>query len=334
MTIRIKKDRIEFDTFTLRETADGFTFDGTITAYQTQPSGFSQGTLHGFFGQGNNNSYERFPFATDGNSTSLGAGNYPTPKSNAASASSATHGYLMSGTQGGGAATSAFKFPFAATDVKTTGINDMLGAVDAGGHQSRSHAYTSGGSATSVYIAKQPFASDSNFLYWTAFTPTLAKTSHASASSDDFGFGFGSDSSGAASASNNWKFPFASDGNAIALTATLATAGLAFNSGTLNSQTHGYVHAGRTSPSVLASNIERFAFASDTPAARVSAIDDRQQTAGASGIAAGYLGGGTNLGGFPYFNTIYKFRFVTDSTSVSIGTMAAGNFGGTGHQSS
>jgi hypothetical protein len=109
---------------------------------------------------------------------------------------------------------------------------------------------------------------------------------------------------------------------------------LAMNRNAVNSRTHGYVHGGLSNPSTLASNIERFAFASDTPAARVSAIDDRQQTAGASGIAAGYLGGGTNLAGSPYFNTIYKFRFVTDSTSVSIGTMAAGNFGGTGHQSS
>ena len=334
MTIRIKKDRIEFDTFTLRETADGFTFDGIITAYQTQSAGFSQGSLYGFFGQGNNNTFERFPFATDGNSTPLGAGNHPTSKSNAASASSATHGYAMSGTQGGGQSDSAYRFPFAATDVKVTAINPMLGAVMAGSHQSKTHAYTSGGNATSVYIAKQPFASDAGFNYWTAFSPTLAKQAHASASDDNFGYGFGSSAPGAASASNNWKFPFASDGTAIALTATLATAGENFNRNAVNSRTHGFVHAGRTSPSVLASNIEKFAFASDTPAARVSAIDDRQITTGVSGIAAGYLGGGTNLAGSPYFNTIYKFRFLTDSTSVSIGTMSAGNFSGTGHQSS
>jgi hypothetical protein len=81
MTIRVKKDRIEFvsdegTTYTLRETGDGFSFDGVIEGTNIFQDGF-QGTVAGytsggFSPPGNLNTIDKFPFATDTNATDVG----------------------------------------------------------------------------------------------------------------------------------------------------------------------------------------------------------------------------------------------------------------------
>jgi hypothetical protein len=81
MTIRVKKDRIEFvsdegTTYTLRETGDGFSFDGVIEGTNIFQDGF-QGTVAGFKCwrvslQLILNTIDKFPFAVDTNATDVG----------------------------------------------------------------------------------------------------------------------------------------------------------------------------------------------------------------------------------------------------------------------
>ena len=82
MTIRVKKDRIEFvsdegTTYTLRETGDGFSFDGVIEGTNIFQDGF-QGTRFGYSSgryasPGNaTNVIDKFPFAADTNATDVG----------------------------------------------------------------------------------------------------------------------------------------------------------------------------------------------------------------------------------------------------------------------
>ena len=104
MTIRIKKDRIEFtanggSTFTLAESNTGFTFDGTIQAGQIFQDGF-QGTVAGFtaggwLNPGSSNTIDKFPFATDTNATDYG--DLFRPRHNATGQSSTISGYVSGG---------------------------------------------------------------------------------------------------------------------------------------------------------------------------------------------------------------------------------------------
>jgi len=143
MTIRILKDRIEFNNYTLRETSTGFSFDGIISTSQVSGRYYA-GTIAGFAAGGRlaggtmTSRIDRFFFDSDSASTT--PGNLVYARFGISSVGSTTNGYTVGGYSPSlGSLGNLDKFPFAsnANAVELTPFNPYVRGslynTDAGG---------------------------------------------------------------------------------------------------------------------------------------------------------------------------------------------------------
>ena len=342
MTINIKKDRIEFvsnegTTYTLRETGDGFSFDGVIEGTNIFQDGF-QGTVAGFVSGGqippaptNANSIEKFPFASDSNS--LDHGDLTQPRRDSAGNSSTTHGYASGGyTPSPGpniVVNTIDKFLFSSTS-NATDVGDLSTAKGFLATQSSSiNGYCSGGSP--------PFPSGSNVIDKFPFTTDTNATDIGDLTEGRyFGMGQSSLTSGYVSGgiqplSNTIdKFPFSSDTNATDV-GDLTQARSC--SGPQSSTTHGYTSGGTSPTNVQFNTIDKFPFAADANATDVGDLSSvRKYLMGQSSTSFGYNSGGYDVSPGPILNIIEKFPFSADSNATDVGDLTTPRMRGGGHQ--
>lgn len=336
MTIRFKKDRIEFEFGHVRhdlvETPEGFRFSGTLTATQIN-EGF-QGTAFGFisggFAPSQTNTISRFPFARD--SSAVDFGDLVSVAASHGGASSSTHGYTI-----GGQPTPATppvitnaitKFPFAAS----SGASDVGDLVQAArlvaGNSSSVSGYRAGGflepTPQSNVIERFSFSYDGN----STDVGDLTRAVEFPASQNSFVSGY---------ASNGWtgsatnvieKFPFASDANATDVgDLTGAKYGAAGQSSTVN----GYTSGGNLNPGAT-NVIDKFPFAADTNATDVGDLTSaRNYNAGSSSTTSGYNCGGTSAP-TAYFSLIDKFSFASNANATNVGDLTNSVLQSAGHQ--
>ena len=145
MTIRVKKDRIEFvsdegTTYTLRETGDGFSFDGVIEGTNIFQDGF-QGTVAGYNSGGVSDSVpaisnviDKFLFAVD--NVKKDVGDLSVTRRDVTGQSSSTHGYTSGGSLGPpGLSNTIDKFPFS-SDTNASDVGDLgIAGVQTAGNQ-------------------------------------------------------------------------------------------------------------------------------------------------------------------------------------------------------
>jgi hypothetical protein len=314
MTIRVKKDRIEFvsdegTTYTLRETGDGFSFNGVIEGTNIFSSGF-QGTRFGYTlggaGGPGVNTIDKFPFAVDTNATDVGD-LVDNGLSNGGQ-QSLTHAYASS--------TAINKVQFA-TDTNGTSVGSLTQSRSGSGHSSQVSGYTTGGYPPQLNtIDKFSFATDGNAT--DVGDLAVARRSPAGQSSSVSGYSSGG---GFPEVNTIEKFPFATDTNATDI-GDLTIVRRA--PGGVSSASSGYTIGGLT-PGGSSNVIDKFPFATDTNATDVG---DLLLTGGSyqnavSAVNFGYSTGsyasapGTSP--FAATNTIQKFPFATDTNATDVG---------------
>lgn len=287
MTIRIKKDRIEFDGYTLYETSDGFFFNGQITGCQIQDS--FQGTVAGFAAAGYTpggtatNVVERFSFGSELNACCVGILG-TCGMGNSATASSSEHGYQVSygftpcTTQ----CTRIERYPFSGGGFTSTfvGCLTSLNQILTSGQSSRTHGYSSGG-----------------WIGPAAQTQSI----------------------------QIHKFSFSSCGNSICVgNLSCCRQGLSGQSSSTHGYASaGYC----VSPSVsglMLGLIDKFPFATDSPAICVGclAVNIGERSIGISSSDAGFTAGGLNS---PWRNEVLKFPFASESSGVDLGDLTVCN---------
>jgi hypothetical protein len=342
MTIRIKKDRIEFvsdegTTFTLKETGDGFVFDGVIEGTNIFQNGF-QGTIAGFSAGGNappeSNVIDKFPFSTDTNATDVG--DLTQVRRPAAGQSSTTHGYASGGYLAPPPAryNTIDKFLFA-TNKNATDVGDLAETTArATGQSSSTNGYVSGGNppaGTKVNtIRKFPFATDTNA---TNNTGVLTQGRYQTAGQSSMSSGYTAGGYGPPQVNTIDKFPFASDSNATDVgDLTQARRDFAGQS----SMTHGYSSGGTTSAPAepgITNTIDKFPFSSDSNATDVGDLTQlRIGPAGQSSTSFGYTSGGFFGPPATQLNTIDKFPFSSDSNATDVGDLTQTRSGASGTQ--
>jgi len=340
MTIRIKRDRIEFtanggSTFTMAESNTGFTFDGIIQASNIFQDGF-QGTVAGFnSGAGpfaaDTNDIQKFLFATDGNAANIAD---LTQKSYSnAGQSSMTTGYVSGAyssegpTSGSGNVIRKFLFASASTTSQFGSLTSGRGLLT--GHSSSINGYSSGGSP--------PYPPGSNVIDKFPFATDAAATDVGDLTAGRYGvMGQSSTISGYTSGgfpltNTIDKFPFATDSNST----DIGDLSLVRSYGTgQSSTTHGYTSGGLSPPQpvVRVNNIDKFPFATDTNATDVGDLTQpRMQTAGQSSTIFGYTSGGNDPAPVN-LNTIDKFPFSADTSATDVGDLSVAASASAGQQ--
>jgi len=312
MTIRIKKDSIEFvndingTTFTLKETTTGFTFDGAITSFWPTES-MNTGSIAGFVTCGTNTAgngttvIDRIPFAAGGqNGTSVG--NMVTAQSNRRNSgmSSKTHGFTAGGYIGAlGSTAKIERFPFTssagATDIGNLARGNSIsttGHVYASGQIGfNSSGFTGGPSSTGrteieriQFVTQQP-----------AFVVGGMATSRAdcgSVSSHSHGYfisGTTNSPQPSFTTAEVLRFPFSGQGGDIA--------------NRVDANMQGWV-AGPWVTVPAAGNFSRNGY----------------QTA-----TAGIIAGGMSTSGSPWQKSVYKFTWAADTTYNFVGDVDISN---------
>jgi hypothetical protein len=341
MTINIKKDRIEFvsnegTTYSLRETGDGFSFDGVIEGTNIFQNGF-QGIVAGFTAGGDaspfSNVIDKFPFATDGNATDVG--DLTQARGSPAGQSSSISGYVS----GGMTAPTTFhntidKFSFT-NNSNATDVGDLTQIRNGPTGQSSSiSGYSSAGTnpspTSTLYntIDKFLFATDSNA--GDVGDLTVARSNPGSQSSPTSGYTSGGTSVNPPFTPTNTidKFPFATDTNASDVgDLTESRAGM---SGGQSSSTNGYNSGGIIQPTGATNTIDKFPFAADTNASDVGDLTQtRRGVTGQSSTTFGYISGGFAP---PFSNVIDKFPFSANSNATDVGDLTQGRYTPTGQQ--
>jgi len=334
MTIRIKNDRIEFtangssNTYTLRETANGFNFNGVIQASNIIEDGF-QGTVAGFSMAGiappGSTTIDRYPFATDENG--VRAGDLTSATYYSSGLSSRTHGYVA-GSYVSGNVIRKFSFASPAAASQFGSLTSPRGISGSEGQSSSTHGYVAGGSP--------PFPSGSNVIDKFSFAIDAAATDVGDLVNGRYGpFGHSSTTSGYSSGGQNPgyltsinKFPFATDTNATSVGSLTQARGY---SGAQSSTTHGYNGGGLLPGSPAYSNtIDKFPFSTDTNATDVGDLTQaRGISSGSSSTSFGYVAGGTTGS---LVNTIDKFPFSADSNATDVGDLGRLLSGSSGAQ--
>jgi hypothetical protein len=323
--IRVQKDRIQFDDYTLYATPTGFSFDGRIVA--SNFINLFQGTVSGYASGGYNGSavgtIDKFPFATDTNATPVG--NLSQTRFFGAAQSSKTHGFHSAGYNGSNVNT-IDRFPFA-VDENATDISDTTTSVRShSGQSSTTHGYSSGG-LTSV---------DSNVIDKFPFSVNQNATDVGDLTQARFGVaGHNSSVSGYVSGGLTYppytsrdtidKFPFATDTNAVDV-GNLSQA--RYYPGGVSSATNGYTVGGNlffgSPPSASVNIIDKWPFAADTNATSIGTLSlQRSGLAGSSSNTNGYSSGGHYVPSYPgtYSNVIDKFSFFSDANATDIGDL-------------
>jgi hypothetical protein len=327
MTIRIKKDRIEFDNFTLKETAQGFTFDGTITAaitsdrgYQGNQAGYITG---GYMYPGVTGNIEKYSFTTTLYQNSVGnlAGNIY----GSAGSSSPTHGFNAGGVVGG----TIEKFPFA-VDANATTVGSMVTSGGLGvASSSTINGYCGAGYPPAPSglafnkIERFPFSTNANAT--SVGTLATGRQNIAGISSAFSGYAAGGRTNPPSASPTNLttalieKFSFNADSNATSVGQLTLSRSC---HGGISGPNHGYAAGGYGfNPSAYNIDvIDKFAYSSDVSATAVGVL--------AQGMNRGYghssMTEGYSVGNYPnnpatLAQTIQKFPFATDSNSSNIG---------------
>ena len=140
-----------------------------------------------------------------------------------------------------------------------------------------------------------------------------------------YGYNLGGYTSGGSQNGNVERFSFTSNGNSSDV-ADLATS-VHYHNSSCNTGTAGYVKGGiRTSPSTADENdIQKFIFSSEANCTDVGdLLLDGEGRSGSSSGTHGYTAGGTtNAGGTPYFDSIEKFSYSAEGTSIDVGNLIA-----------
>jgi hypothetical protein len=310
---------------------DGSPLEGTVSGY-TSGGNSPPGVFP------NNNTIDKFPFATNANATDVS--DLTTAELYSAGQSSTVSGYISGGGSGAYGTTLSNvieKFPFA-TNANSTDVGDLTAArrLIGGGNSSSVSGYTTGGlapptGATSQYvntIDKFPFATNAN-------------ATGVGALSDRWGLTAGQSSrnNGYASGSTVWpggltnslriinKFPFSNDANAVNIgNLTRYTDSSAGQSSTVS----GYTSGGQYGTPPATNIIDKFPFASDASASDVGDLTAiRSAPAGQSSTVSGYTSGGL---GPSVLNTIDKFPFASDANATDVGDLTAIRSASSGQQ--
>lgn len=264
------------------------------------------------------NVIQKFPFASDSNSTDVG--DLTNTRTGATGQSSDVSGY----TSGGLTFPPAFrnttdKFPFA-TDTDATDVGNLTVArVDSAGQSSSAHGYTSGGTYDAPpspnpspinTIDKFPFSVDINSTD-VGDLSELRELGTAGQSSRTHGYSTGGRLNPPISVRLTTidKFPFATDTNASDVgDLTQARERQAGQS----SEVSGYTSGGFAPPD--SNVIDKFPFATDTNATDVGDLTQaRDLVCGQSSTLSGYTSGGNNR--------IDKFPFATDGNATDVGDL-------------
>lgn len=254
---------------------------GTISGYSS--GGGTDPSL-----PGSTNVIEKFPFASDSNSTDVGDLNISLLL--LTGNSSDTNGYTWAGAAGAPPGTPLTGYAFA----------------DSGAR----------------YHNKFPFATDTNSTLIATYAGVSVQGS-ASISSPDKGYMAGNLQT--LSASQIRSYPFASEttiNNSVGLTTRAVVMG------GISSTANGYTVGGRgTPPAYTVQNvIDKFPFATNANAADVGDLTAvRTNICGVSSVSYGYAAGGqgsspTQTG--PVTNIIDKFPFASDSNATDVGDLA------------
>jgi len=289
---------------------------GTPPPFQGSNFGYVSGGKHPFLNYANY--IDKFPFASDGNTTDHG--DLTVGRRSAAGQSSSTHGYTSGGEPQPSAGNVIDKFLFS-SNANATNVGDLTLSIEEPAGQSsigNGYGYTSGGNATTDRIEKFPFSTDANAT--DIGNLTLARWGVAGQSSSTHGYTSGGRNPVVTNLDVDGidKFSFATDGDATDVgNLTVARRGVAGQS----SSTHGYTSGGLASLPVTAHSniIDKFPFASDGDATDVGDLTvARWQLAGQSSTTHGY-----SAGGLPSNTVIDKFPFTSDDNATDVGDIAS-----------
>lgn len=296
---------------------------GGISIQPIPPPTLSYGFISG--GQGNWSNIQRFPFATDTNTTN--SGSLDNGKNWVAGVSSSTSGYTCGGDYFGSFPNSQIqKWPFAISVGETATVTGSLNksATNSSAANSTEHGYLTGGADAPTgqnNTAKISFSSDGNAIAQITNSFVVGE-SRGGNNSETHGYFI------AAPNVNIYKFPFSADvaGSSIG---TVSGPG-SFTAGQ-SSSTHGYISSGLGAYNTYSNRKAKFSFSSDASASNIGALlKERARSAGQSSETAGYTSAGPQTpadgGGYE------KFLFASDNTSVSVGSLATGASDPAGHQ--
>ena len=291
------------------------------------------GTVSGFHAGGDLNLViHKYSFTSDGNAvshgniSSNGGGTYMP-----GSASSATHGYNISGVQAPSNAqtTKIEKYAFASAGGSSApaGLVVSQAGQDQSGHSSSTHGYRAGGGGpTTNVIDKFSFSSDDAAVDHGDLT--RSSYDHAGMSSVTHGY-----CAGGTPSSNNLiidRFSFASAGTATDHGDLLAT--FISRRGGHSSNESGFISGGG---GPITNTVETFSFASNSVATDHCNLSVARVAHGTtSSVTHGYASGGApNSNGVR--EVIDKFAFVSPSATASdVGNLTnfSNTFGGGSHQ--
>ena len=300
-----------------------------------------QGELYGyvtggFTGVAAISSKERFPFATDADTTSVGS--LSASRMFVAGQSSREYGYTSGGrflpaTPPTNTETSRIdKFPFSADSETATSVGDLgltFARMNVAGQSSSENGYTSGGrtapATPTVYnvIDKFPFSADAN----ATDVGDLTQARHSVAGQSSVTHGYTSLGSTGSTTRTVDKFSFATDGDATLVSDTGNSVRLAAGQ---SSDVSGYISGG--TPAV--SHIWKFPFATDAEHVVVGDLyEERYGAAGQSSTTHGYTSAGfLNPPSSGYVKTIDKFPFSTDADATDVGDLLVNKNGVAGQQ--
>ena len=257
---------------------------------------------------------QKFPFATQTNSTTVGT--LTIARGDGAGCSSDTYGYLAGGYQPSPAGKSNIidKMAFA-TDADFTDVGDLTVAQNtlSGGCSSATHGYTLLGmtaGGTQNNLEKFSFTTDGNSTDVGDFSDD--KGGGATVTSETQGYAAGGIGSIPETTTNRIeRFDFASDGN---FTDHGDLSDAYYSSGGAGSTTHGYIVGGQRVPSPHCNNIDKFAYASNTTSTDIGDMAYIPRGPfGTSAVTHAYFGA--------YFSTsqhdvIERVAFASDGNAV------------------
>ena len=312
---------------------------GAVSTGPTGPSNPNQGTVNGYAAGGNPSpsdgsaakAVDRWPFASDVNSTDLGDLTFAA--ADASGGGSPTDGYVMGGVFPTSSITTGNiqKYPYSSDTVSTptdTGYDFRTPAHRHGNKEmlgNREYIYVAGGrnpSGSPVVIDNiYKFAAGSESTT-TDVGNLLEDQQHlSSSSSPTHGYiAGGSQPVGGSPDSNRiQKWAWATDADATDVGDLTATY---FGNVGASSETHGYSISGFRAGNNTANNIEKYTFTSDANSTDVgdSTVNIRYG-AGASSGTHGYSAGGQQPPGTTNSDVIQKFPFATDENATDVGDL-------------
>jgi hypothetical protein len=342
MTIRIRKDRIEFvsdltgNVYSLVETGDGFAFSGNIVTSQAFNYDTFQGTAFGYAAGGyaqpggldGGARIERYPFASDGASSCVGA--LCSGRDYNASLSSKSHGFSSGGRDPAYSTTATItKFPFATTSSTTSTLVDSfsVGYLGQFGHTSFSDGFFSGGYGPTLSSSVCRFSLSYDLLQGSVGNLLCG--------------GYGGGGMGHSSPSHGFvvgaatpprtaiiqKFPFSTSITTSCIGSITEAKSRVASQSSLSS---GYIAAGYNGTNNR-SAIEKFPFSTNANASCIGVLTGcRTDAAGTSSSTSGYTHGGEHLGTGQ--GCIEKFPFATDTSAACVGNLVTSAITGGAHQ--